>query len=659
MFLIASSLLRIGFFLAPVYWMSMTAASIVGTYHLVGHNSLKYLVATLITACGIVIVSGRRWVWTQVAFAVLSVGMLRSLLAFNEYSLYALGLWAAGLLLMTLEQRRHTRLANQPQLRTQAAGQQPNEPAQPAQTEYRYDHMVQPARYNFSDIVGMAETKERMLGAAQEILAFQTQCKGRGQNQPPVKPRNGVMLFGQPGNGKTLFAEALAGELNVPFLSIAYGDVASKWVNETPQKIKAVFDQARRMGRGVLFIDEFDSFVKPRDSGNGNPMDQDMTNVMLTEIVALRGTPIVLVTASNFLDKLDGASVREGRFDFKVEVPMPDLPARKGLLNRSIYTELGQGSIDTETLANLAERWEGFSASRLTAVGGQLREMRNDGVFDQGRVTFEIGMKAMRLLQGRKGKLPENVKSIDEIIMPAESRDTLRDLAFRMNNVFKLEKIGGRIPAGLVFAGPPGTGKTQAAMSLAKESSYAFLSTTGGQIMARPESWDKLVREARDVRPAIVFIDEADDILRDRRYSNVASLTNKILTTLDGDEGRVRDVVFIAATNHLDQFDPAAVRGGRFEEKIMFDVPGREDMAQYVSAKLRKLAGSTYLIMPGTCARLLELLAGRSIADADAVLQKAMDAGAVRALRENVAQLRRIDVEAAAASVFAVQTVLQ
>jgi transitional endoplasmic reticulum ATPase len=497
MFQLILTFLRVLGFLLPIYWTTLLAASVTGHYHLAGVNGLRYAIATVATAGCIVLASGRRWFWTQVAFVVLSLGMLRILLAFGEYSLYAPLVWGAGLVLMALEQKRRNRITSQPQMGMQAEGQQPNRPAQPAKPEYAYDHLVRRARYNFSQIVGMADTRKRLRAAAQEILTAQTPVKG----QPRKDPRNGVMLFGEPGNGKTLFAEALAGELNVPFLPIAYGDVASKWINETPQKIKAVFDQARRMGGGVVFIDEFDSFVKSRDAGGAHSMDQDMTNVMLTEIVALRGTRVVLVGATNHIDRLDPAAIREGRFDYKVEVPSPDFEARKAILSRSIVEALGPGSTDVQTVANLAERWEGFSASRLATLGGQLREMRRDGVFGAtARVTFELGMKAMRLLQGRKGKLPENVKPIDGIIMPAHSRDVLRDLAFRMNNVFNLEKIGGRIPAGLVFAGPPGTGKTQAAMSLARESGYAFLSTTGGQIIARMPGHSS--RAERPVPPA-------------------------------------------------------------------------------------------------------------------------------------------------------------
>jgi transitional endoplasmic reticulum ATPase len=171
--------------------------------------------------------------------------------------------------------------------------------------------------------------------------------------------------------------------------------------------------------------------------------------------------------------------------------------------------------------------------------------------------------------------------------------------------------------------------------------------------MTRPDSWDRLVQEAIDIRPVIVFIDEADDILVDRRYSNIVSLTNKILTTLDGAGGRIRDVIFVAATNHHDRIDPAALRGGRFSEKVRFDVPERADLEQYVTATLWKIATNRYTLVSGTIRRCIVELSGRSIADADAVIAEGVNRAATRAIREDIAEIRPADITAAARSVFA------
>ena len=95
MFQLILTFLRVLGFLLPIYWTTLLAASVTGHYHLAGVNGLRYAIATVATAGCIVLASERRWFWTQVAFVVLSLGMLRILLAFGEYSLYAPFVWAA------------------------------------------------------------------------------------------------------------------------------------------------------------------------------------------------------------------------------------------------------------------------------------------------------------------------------------------------------------------------------------------------------------------------------------------------------------------------------------------------------------------------------------------------------------------------------------
>ncbi|SOE87405.1 AAA+-type ATPase, SpoVK/Ycf46/Vps4 family [Burkholderia sp. YR290] len=610
-------------------------------------SSQHLLATTLVAAWAIRARHRESWAWTRVAFAVLSLGLLRLLIAFNQYSSYGAIIWGLAFLGVLFQHRRMHRPGTAgnkaaPKVTELASpvGSHPSHQHPPAPT-YGYDHKLQAARYTFDDIIGMADTKRRLLAAAEEIIG------GKASN------RNGILAFGDPGNGKNLFAEALAGQLGVPFFSLGYADVASPWINETPMKVKAAFDRARSAGACVYLVDEYDSFVKARDSRSSHAMDVDLTNVMLTEIVALRGSRVVLVAATNFLDKLDRASVREGRFDYKIEVPPPDFEARQAILRKSIGDALGFAAVDGNVITSLADRWEGFSASRLSKVGDELKSMRRDGRIGQRKVSFDSAMLAMRQMVGRRGKLPEKVLSIDEIIMPPQSRDALKDLAFRMKNIASLEKIGGRLPVGVLGVGPSGTGKTSSAMALAKASGWAFLKITGAEIIADPECWDKLVQEAKEIRPVVVFVDEAEDILGDRRHSNHGTLTNKLLTTLDGAGGRVRDILYIAATNHYDLLDPAAVRGGRFEEKIMFDVPSADDMRRYATRKLTTMAGANYRILPATLGTLARTLADRAIADADAVLQKTVDSAAVRALREQIAEIRPDDVEVAARAVFA------
>ena len=508
-----------------------------------------------------------------------------------------------------------------------------DDPQQPSAVHSTVPHEfrenVRQARHTFAAVVGMDKTKHRLMYAARDVL------EGN-------RARNGILLFGAPGNGKTFFAEALAGQLDLPFFSVAYGDVCSKWVNETPQKVKAVFSDAKRIGPCVLFIDEIDSFLKARN-GNEHSLDRDLANVMLTETVTLRGSQVILVAATNLMGALDDAGVRDGRFDFKIEVPAPDLDARVALLDRSIREELGDEFVEDETLMALAKRWEGFSAARLSSLGTQLRELHRDDHF-HGAVTVEIAMMAMRAIQGRKGVLPENVKDIADIVMPDGARNVLKDLAFKMARIESLERLGATLPTGLLFVGPPGTGKTQAAMALAKASGWAFLPVTGAQIVADQRAWDRIWRDACDLRPAIIFIDEADGILQDRRLSSCGALTEQVLTSMDGAAGRVGDVMFVAATNYPDRIDAAALRSRRFEERVCFDVPGAAAMAEYARAAFLRKLGNRWKVQPHVVEKLIEVLCGRTIADAEAVIDRVIGIAALRRMRQRTTDIRLEDV---------------
>lgn len=480
--------------------------------------------------------------------------------------------------------------------------------------------LVRHARRSFKHVTGMSEIKRRLLRAGQDILA--------GLDG---EPRNGILLHGEPGNGKTMFAEALAGELGIPFLSVAFGDMASKWINETPEKLRGLFRTARRHAPCVLFIDEADSFLKPRDgSGMSHSLDRDVANTLLKEIVDLRIARVVLVAATNYIEQLDSAAIRSGRFDFHIQVPAPDFEARCNLIWWHIVRCLGREAIDTSVVKDLARRWEGFSAARLAALGPQLRDMQRDGEFD-GSITFDLAMRAMRLIQGQRSVFPARVVALEDIVMPGASRGMLVCLGDRLGNVYDFTQLGGTLPRGILFYGPPGTGKTMAAMSLAKHSGWLFLSTTGTDLIARPDEWEKLVRKAKDQRPAIVFIDEAEPILADRRHSNVSALTNRILATIDGTAGRTPDVIYIAATNHPDLLDPAVLRGGRFAMRVRFDVPAADDMLAYVQAALlgkRRELG--FQLGDGTPELAAQLLAGRPLADAEALVAEALNVSAMR-----------------------------
>ncbi len=433
---------------------------------------------------------------------------------------------------------------------------QPQRPAYPAE----------PAKIDFGRLYGYSDLKGSLRDAAKA-------WKERG--------KNGILLFGEPGTGKSAMAEALAGELGLPIIKTTFGNMTSKWVGESTERMMQVFSDAIAQQPCVLFIDEIDSLIGDRESGSraGGPEEyQRIVGAFLERAVALRGTGVLLVGATNFVDRIDPAAAREGRFDFKLEVPLPDATARESLI-RVRLLEMRCAS-DDQTIKRLVQRWSGFNVPRILLATESACSIAQQSGRAQ-TMQFSDFLAGLRKVQGRKAGPPEGAKNLDDLHMDPAIKERLELLATQLRRVDEIEELGGSIPKGIVFYGPPGTGKTATAMAMAKACGWTFLERTGRSLL-EPGAITSLRRQASDLRPAIIFIDEADDILGARTFSGHKSVTNELLTLIDGAGGVLQDVVWIAATNDVESMDPAVLRGGRFEQKIEFRVPGEEAMMHLV-----------------------------------------------------------------------------
>lgn len=485
----------------------------------------------------------------------------------------------------------------------------------------------------FASIYGNEAIKARLKDAAGAITATRKDDK---------RPRNGILLHGSPGNGKTAFAEALAGELGLPLVTLTYADVASQWVGEKSARVRAAFEQAKRQQPSVLFVDEVDSFLEARDGrSDGVKEDRDLVNAMLTLMVDIRQSRVILIAATNYMDRLDSAGVREGRLDFKVEITPPDMAARVGLLRKGMADNLPGVLVDGLVIQSVAERWNGFSVKRILAVTEELPAyLKANGAKSVG---FDEFMGALRQLQGQRGHVPENVKPLEELVFSENTRDGLEQIVGRMADPEHTERHGGSLPTGVLFYGPPGTGKTAACKALANKIGWAYLPATGADLARDPKRLEALYAKAQDLRPTVIFIDEADELLRDRQFSGSTEATNKLLTLMDGVGDRVRDVVWIAATNHPDQIDPALLRGGRFAEKVVFELPSARDLAMFMG---QWLARKKVALDDGLGLDQIAAIVGiASIADAEAILQASVNRAVAR--RQTPVTVRAEDVKRA------------
>ncbi|XP_075156979.1 spastin isoform X1 [Haematobia irritans] len=217
------------------------------------------------------------------------------------------------------------------------------------------------AKVEWSDIAGQEVAKQ----ALQEMVIL-----------PAVRPElftglrapaKGLLLFGPPGNGKTLLARAVATECSATFLNISAASLTSKYVGDGEKLVRALFAVAREMQPSIIFIDEVDSLLSERSS-NEHEASRRLKTEFLVEFDGLPGNPdgdrIVVLAATNRPQELDEAALR--RFTKRVYVSLPDIETRELLLRRLLQK---QGSpLDTDALKRLAKLTEGYSGSDLTAL---------------------------------------------------------------------------------------------------------------------------------------------------------------------------------------------------------------------------------------------------------------------------------------------------
>jgi transitional endoplasmic reticulum ATPase len=215
-------------------------------------------------------------------------------------------------------------------------------------------------KIRFDDIAGLEDVKEQI--RLKMILPFTHPEKAKAYK---VKTGGGILLYGPPGTGKTMIAKAVAGELDATFFAIAPSEILNKWVGESEKNIRKLFDAARGCEKAVIFIDEVDSLVpKRRDSEAGGVMQRVVPQILaeLDGFDAREGQSVMFMGATNEPWNIDYAMLRPGRLDEKVYVGLPDLAARRKILELNLR---GIPLTTDVTLDALAGRLEGYSGADI------------------------------------------------------------------------------------------------------------------------------------------------------------------------------------------------------------------------------------------------------------------------------------------------------
>lgn len=241
--------------------------------------------------------------------------------------------------------------------------------------------MVQVPNVGWADVGGINDSIEKLREGIEMPLKNAEAFRRLG-----IRPAKGFLLYGPPGTGKTLLAKAVAKEAEANFISMKSSDLLSKWYGESEQQIAKMFSRARSVAPCVIFIDEIDSLVPARGSGQGEPqVTGRVVNTILAEMDGLEELQsVVVIGATNRPMLVDPALLRPGRFDELVYVGPPDAPGREHILK--IHTrnmplgedvKLADISAETErfTGADLEDVVRRAGLNALRRAGGEVAEV--------------------------------------------------------------------------------------------------------------------------------------------------------------------------------------------------------------------------------------------------------------------------------------------
>ena len=250
------------------------------------------------------------------------------------------------------------------------------------------------SKTKFEDIAGLEEAKKAF--REKVIMPF---LHPEIYEKFGKKAGGGILLYGLPGTGKTMFAEAAANEIDALFIPIKCSDVKSKWYGESEKKVKDIFAKAKKAEKAIIFFDEFEAIGAKRtdNSDNGN---NDLVPQILAEMQGVGSSAnkavIIVIAATNKPWAIDSAFMRPGRFDEKIYIPLPDLEARKRLFELQLKNLPISSDLDFDYLAKITD---GFNGADIKEVCEKLKMSAINDSLEKGEEQT-IGMDDVHRVEG-------------------------------------------------------------------------------------------------------------------------------------------------------------------------------------------------------------------------------------------------------------------
>ena len=426
-----------------------------------------------------------------------------------------------------------------------------------------------------------------------------------------IEAPKGVLLFGPPGTGKTLLAKAVANESQAHFISISGPEIMSKFYGESEARLREIFKEAREKSPSIIFVDEIDSIAPKREEVTGE-VERRVVSQMLSLMDGLESRgKVIVIAATNRPNAIDPALRRPGRFDREIEIKVPDKKGRKDILSIHSRNMPLADDVDIDKISSVSHGYVGADLEylckeaamkclrRLLPVLNLEDEKIPPETLEKLIVNHDDFQKALIEVtpSGMREVFIENpdvkwdqVGGLDEV-----KRELQEAVEWPMKYPGLYDKLGHKMPRGILLHGPSGTGKTLLAKAVATESEANFVSVRGPELLSKwvgesERGIREIFRRARQASPCVVFFDEIDSIAPIRGAGGETAVTERVvsqlLTELDGMEN-MHGVVVLAATNRADMIDPALLRPGRFDKIIQIPLPdkGSRKMIIQIGAK--------------------------------------------------------------------------
>jgi transitional endoplasmic reticulum ATPase len=465
-----------------------------------------------------------------------------------------------------------------------------------------------------------------------------------------IEAPKGVLLYGPPGTGKTLLAKAVANESQAHFISISGPEIMSKFYGESEARLREIFKEAREKAPSIIFVDEIDSIAPKREEVTGE-VERRVVSQMLSLMDGLEARgKVIVIAATNRPNAIDPALRRPGRFDREIEIKVPDKKGRSDILAIHSRNMPLADDVDMSKMAAFSHGYVGADLEylckeaamkclrRLLPVLDLQEEKLSTETLDKLIVNHDDFTKALIEVtpSGMREVFIENPDVSWEEVGGLEDvkRELQEAVEWPMKYPGLYDKLGHKMPRGILLHGPSGTGKTLLAKAVATQSEANFISVRGPELLSKwvgesERGIREIFKRARQSAPCVVFFDEIDSIAPIRGAGGENAVTERVvsqlLTELDGMEN-MHGVIVLAATNRADMIDPALLRPGRFDKIIQIPLPDKESRKSILKLNAEKIPTVTEASDPKHIdfEKLSELTDGLSGADTASIANTAV-----------------------------------